>query len=117
MKRKKYAPCEEPRKGGLEGCAVDRLFFFLIGLGIGEAVRHLRTYITSTPWQLLMLRLFQVGVVGYVFWMGAKQLTEAKKIEEQARENGAVGGRVNPQIYVEAIMYWVVAAIITVITF
>ena len=90
---------------------------FLIGLGLGEALRRLALYLGHSNWINILYMATKLGIIGYMFYLGVAKLEVLVKSSQVAREFGATYIKYNPSALLEPVLYWLIAAASAAILF
>ena len=81
---------------------------FLIGLGLGEALRRLALYLGHSNWITLLYTATKLGIVAYMFWLGLKNWAEVTEMEEEAERLGAKGCKITMHKLL-CVFFWLLA--------
>lgn len=91
-------------------CPAEVILAFLIGLGLQPAVWKLAVWARSTTLMGFLMNATVIGIIGYVFYLGLKQLGELYELEKQ-------GVKLHGTALVEPVFYWLVGAAMAAILF
>lgn len=91
-------------------CPAEIILAFLIGLGLQPLVLRFALWLRSATFMDFLMNATSLGIVGYVFWQGLKELGELYWLEKQ-------GAKVYGTALVEPVFYWLVGAAMAAILF
>lgn len=104
-------------KRKIRGNKLEPLITFLIGLGLGEAIRRGALWVQGIPWYDLLFIATKIGIIGYVFYLGLKAWAEIVDIEEAGIKYGAKGGKMAPSFRMLPLFFWMMGVAMALIMF